>query len=298
MYVTGGTGFVGSELIKQWIRCSSRNRAIVQTRFPERYIDSESVKYVKRYSDVATERIDAVVNLAGAPIADKRWSPKRKNLLFQSRVDLSESLVEDMALSPPKIVVSASAIGYYGLGDAFVDEVDTAGEGFASNLCESWEQAIAPAAEYSRLVVFRLGVVLGEGGMMEKLLPLYCLGLGGPIGKGKQWLSWIHIDDVIGAILLAVGDSGQVGTPLKGTYNLTSPEPVQQKLFAKTLGNVLGRPAFVATPAFVFLAGFGEMGRELLLGGQRVLPTRLLENGYRFSHSDLKSALTKIVCAI
>ncbi len=298
MYVTGGTGFVGSELIKQWVRASSYNRVIVQTRFPERYIDSESVKYVKRYGDVATERVDAVVNLAGAPIADKRWSAKRKDLLSQSRVGLSESLVNDMALSPPKVVVSASAIGYYGLGDSVVDEVDTAGEGFASHLCESWEQAIAPAAEYSRLVVFRLGVVLGDGGMMAKLLPLYRFGLGGPIGKGNQWLSWIHIDDVIAAILQAVGDTGQEGTQLKGTYNLTSPEPIQQKLFAKTLGNVLGRPAFVPTPAFVFLAGFGEMGKELLLGGQRVLPNRLLENGYQFSHPGLKKALTRIVCDI
>ncbi len=298
IYVTGGTGFVGSELTKQWIAKSKQNRVIVQTRCPEQYNDSESVKYVRCYKDVATEHVDAVINLAGAPIADKRWSAKRKSLLCESRVALSESLVEDMALSPPKVVVSASAIGFYGLGDSAVDELDSVGEGFASDLCKSWEQAIAPAAEYSRLVVFRLGVVLGDGGMMAKLLPLYRLGLGGPVGKGNQWLSWVHIDDVIEAILQAVGESGQDGTQLKGTYNLTSPEPVQQKLFAKTLGNVLGRSAFVPTPAFVFLTVFGEMGRELLLGGQRVFPNRLLETGYQFSHPDLKKALTKILRVI
>ncbi len=285
LYVTGGTGFVGSALVREWLGRDGDFEVIIQTRFPDKAPNQNRVRYVQRYAEVDAP-VTAVVNLAGAPIADKRWRAQRKSELETSRISLTEALVDDMRANKPDVVVSASAIGFYGLGATEVDESNKAGHGYAAELCERWEKAVKPCAAYTRLVIARLGVVIGRGGMLDKLKPMYTLGLGGPIASGNQWLSWVHIHDVHAGILEVIDDPSY-----EGAYNFTSPAPVQQKVFAKRFASAMHRPAIVPTPAFVLRLVFGDMAEELLIGGQRVLPKRLQEKGVRFQYSDLVSAL-------
>lgn len=290
IYITGGTGFIGSCLVSYWTGLSSLHRVVVQTRHPERCKVSDQVKYVKSLTDLEPVDLLAVVNLAGAPIADSRWTASKKKELEESRIGLTADLASLLAKSPPKVVVCASAIGFYGYGNSEVDESSARGDGYASELCDRWEAETKRFAEYSRLVTFRLGVVIGDGGVLAKLLPLYRVGLGGSIGSGKQWFSWVHILDVVSAIVLAIEDS-----TWQGVYNLTAPEPVRQLHFAKTLAGVIRRPCFMPMPAWVLDAVFGQMARELLLGGQRAVPARLEEREFDFRYPELKRAVSNVL---
>ncbi len=289
LYITGGTGFVGSALAKAWLARSAQHRVIIQTRRPDKCINTVRCSYVADYRNV-TQTVFALVNLAGAPIADGRWSEKRKRILEESRIQLTEGLVSATRDAPPKVVVSGSAIGYYGCGQAPMDEGQPAGSGYAAYLCRRWEEAAAPFAEHSRLVVPRLGVVLGPGGALDKLLPLYKLGLGGRIGSGRQWFSWIHRDDLVQVILAAIDSSSW-----KGPINAVAPHAVQQYEFASTLGRTLKRPVFMPTPALAMRLAFGQMAEELLIGGQRVVPEKLLANGFEFAYPDVNAALAEVI---
>lgn len=234
--------------------------------------------------------IDAAIHLSGKNVA-VRWNAKRKAELVQSRVESTRLLCRTLAeLNPkPATLIAASAIGFYGdRGDEMLDENSPPGVGFFPDLCKEWEGATDPARDAGiRVVNLRIGVVLSiHGGALAKMLLPFRLGLGGPIGTGKQYMSWIEAGDLIRAIEFALSNSN-----LAGPVNAVAPEPVRQREFAKTLAHVLHRPAILPMPAAAVRFLFGEMGQTLLLGGAKVLPKRLSEAGYSFQYSHLEDAL-------
>ena len=238
----------------------------------------------------ALEGFDAVVHLAGDNIFG-RWTAQKKARIYGSRVDGTRLLAQALAnlARPPKTLITASAIGYYGHRAAdVVDEDSAPGMGFLANVVREWEAAAAPAAERGiRVVNLRFGVVLSAaGGALATMLPPFRLGAGGPVGDGRQYMSWVAIDDVIGAILHALGTH-----ELSGPVNVVAPTVVTNREFASTLGRVLARPAVLPLPAFIVKLAFGEMGEELLLASTRVQPKRLQESGYPFRFPELEGAL-------
>ncbi|MCX6937124.1 MAG: TIGR01777 family oxidoreductase [Verrucomicrobia bacterium] len=243
----------------------------------------------------AAGEFDAVVHLAGAGIADARWTPARKRLIRESRVAGTRLLAEALAAKarPPRVVVGGSAIGYYGGGgEAWLDEQSPAGAGFLAGVTQAWEQAWAPLdAAGTRRVYLRTGVVLSPaGGALAKMLTPFRLGLGGPAGTGDQWWSWISIDDLVGAIGHALSTPG-----VRGPLNAVAPVPVTSRDFAHGLGKVLGRPAILPLPASVLRLALGELADEALLASQRVRPGVLRESGYRFRHENLADALRHLL---
>jgi len=245
--------------------------------------------------DAATlSAMDAVVHLAGENLVGL-WTEAKKRRIRDSRLNgtrlLSESLAK-LAL-PPKVLVAASAIGYYGdRGDEELDESSSPGTGFLAEVCQEWEAATHPAREAGiRVVNLRIGVVLTpRGGALGKMLGPFKAGLGGRMGSGKQWQSWIALDDLLGAILHTL-----VADQLAGPVNAVAPNPVTQSDFARTLGKVLRRPTYAAMPAFVARLAFGEMADEMLLASARVVQRELLSSGYAFRHPTLGAALTPLV---
>ncbi len=239
---------------------------------------------------------DAAVHLAGAGIGDKRWSPARKRVILESRVEstrlLSDSLVA--LSSPPPVLVSASAVGFYGIrGDEELTESSSPGTDFLAGVCRSWEQATAPASAGGiRTVLVRTGVVLSPaGGALGKQLPLFRLGLGGPMGSGAQYRSWITLDDEISVILHCMADHG-----LSGPVNATAPVPATDRELADAVGAALHRPTMVRVPAAVLRVVLGtEMAEELVLGGQRVRPAALTARGFAFAHTDLGDAVASVL---
>lgn len=250
-----------------------------------------------RYS-IALARIegfDAVVNLAGESIAEGRWTDDKKRRIRESRVKGTKLLGDALAnlTVPPKTFVCASAIGYYGnRGDERLTETSAAGDDFLAKVCAEWEGATTLATEKGiRVVNARFGVILDtNGGALKKMLPPFRMGLGGRIGSGKQWMSWIALDDVVAGILFALAKHS-----IKGPVNFVAPVPVTNAVFTKTLGKVLSRPTVLPVPAFAIKLLFGEMGEALLLGGQRVGPERLVGEGFQFSYPQLESALAHIL---
>jgi len=236
--------------------------------------------------------VDAVVNLGGAGIADARWSEERKRSIVESRVETTERLVEAMRRTTrrPRVFLSASAVGYYGdRGAELVDEDAGPGEGFLAGVCVAWERAaLAAAGLGARTVLLRTGVVLtARGGALAKMLPAFRAGLGGPVGGGRQGLSWISHDDAVYAM------HHLMRRAVEGPVNLVSPHPLAQADFAKALGRALGRPAVLPLPGFAVKLLFGRMGEEVLLSGCRALPTRLERSGFRFELPDLPAALSR-----
>ena len=233
--------------------------------------------------------VQAVVHLAGEPIA-QRWTAARKEAIRVSRVEGTTLIARTIASMPaPPALLSGSAVGYYGdRGDELLDEQSAAGSNFLSRVTEEWEQATAPAAAAgARVVLLRTGVVLAkEGGALAKLLPPFRMGLGGPIGNGRQWMSWIALDDHLRAIERALHD-----VELRGPVNLVSPNPVTNAEFASTLGRVLARPALVPVPRFALELLFGEMADAALLASQRVMPGALRAAGFTFELPTLEQAL-------
>jgi uncharacterized protein (TIGR01777 family) len=241
------------------------------------------------------EGFDAVIHLAGAGIADGRWTKKRKETLFLSRCRDTWLLSQVLCrlYRPPKTVISASAIGFYGdRGDEELTEDSSPGKGFLSHLCQEWEKATdAIENRGSRVVHPRFGAVLGaEGGVLQKMIGLFRWGLGGKFGSGKQKVSWISIDDLLGGIYHCL-----MHEELSGPVNLVAPRPVSQEEFTRLLAKKLRRPAFCHAPAFALKWALGEMAEELLLSSQNVIPKKLQETGYVFQHPDLKTALDAIL---
>lgn len=294
--ITGGSGFIGSRLIADWLNAG--HQIVVFTRRPSQ-VKQRWGGRVEAASSLAmlNQRFDWLVNLAGEGIADKRWSEKRKQQLRQSRIDLSRDLLQWAHDSQQQfeLVLSGSAIGVYGSypdddqqGAGFTEQ-SANGTGFAAQLCRDWE-AVGHEFEAlcQRLVILRTGVVLGtHGGMLARLWLPFSLALGGVIGSGKQVLSWIHMDDYCRAINFISNNS------VSGVVNMTSPQAVTNRQFTKTLGQVMSRPTIAPMPAVVAKLLFAEMS-ELLLGGQRVVPQQLVDQGFVFDHADIHDALQQI----
>ncbi|OLF51892.1 TIGR01777 family oxidoreductase [Pseudomonas chlororaphis] len=289
--LTGGTGLIGRQLCSHWL--TQGHRLTVWSRRPAQVpaLCGAQVRGIARLNELGEERVDAVINLAGAPIADRPWTHRRKALLWSSRVTLTENLLawlEDRA-QKPGVLISGSAVGWYGDGGEreLDEESPPVSEDFASQLCIAWEETAQRAEAMGiRVVLVRTGLVLAaEGGFLSRLLLPFKLALGGPIGNGRQWMPWIHIKDQIALIdfLLHRNDAS-------GPYNACAPKPVRNREFAKTLGSVLRRPAIVPMPAFALRLGLGELSL-LLLGGQRAVPARLLAAGFTFQFTDLRAAL-------
>ncbi len=245
----------------------------------------------------ALEGADAVIHLAGESIAALRWTAAKKDRIRNSRVTGTRQLCEAFARlpRPPRVLVAASAIGYYGdRGDEILDEDSAPGSGFFPDLCRDWEAATRPATEAGiRVVNLRFGVVLARaGGALPRMLPPFRLGLGGPLGGGRQFMSWIALDDAVGAIRHALRDE-----TLRGPVNAVSPQPVTNRDFARTLGGILHRPTFFRVPAFVLKLVLGEMAGPLLLASARVAPRKLEAAGFAFRFPALAGALRQALAA-
>lgn len=294
--VSGSTGLIGMQLCAFLQAAGHEVVRLVRpsTTLPPDASDQPRVLWNDQTGEVlegSMEGFDTVIHLAGAGIGDKRWSAKRKALIETSRTVATEQLVRlfTSLANPPKTFLCSSAIGFYGnRGDEVLDETSTAGDNFLAKTCIAWEAAGAAASEAGiRTVWMRTGIVTTPmGGALQKLLLPTLVGAGGPAGGGRQYYSWISMDDQIYATyhLMMTPDC-------EGVYNLTAPEPVTQKQYAKVLGSVLRRPAFAPAPGFVLKLMFGELAQALVLDGQRVLPKRLQESGYVFRHERLEPCL-------
>jgi uncharacterized protein (TIGR01777 family) len=247
--------------------------------------------------EAAAPTCDAVINLAGEPIA-QRWTEPAKKRIYDSRVAGTRRLVSALSTQSrrPRVLVCASAVGYYGSrGDEILTESSPPGSGFLPRLVTDWEQTARTAEALDiRVVSLRFGMVLGHGGALAKLLPPFRLGAGGRLGSGRQWMSWIHIDDVVSLILFAMENAA--GVPLSGAVNATAPYPVTNDEFTRRLGAALRRPAIFPIPVFALKLLFGEMS-EVLLDSQRVLPATAQAAGFHFQYPDLSAALKNILAA-
>jgi uncharacterized protein (TIGR01777 family) len=289
--VSGSHGLVGSALVRalesdgQEVFCLVRHKPRPAAREIEWDPDRGTITVA------ALEGLDAVVHLAGESIATGRWTDEKKQRIRDSRVRGTKLLSESLANlnSPPKTFVCASAIGYYGdRGNLILDEGTAPGSDFLSSVCAEWEQACeAAAAKGIRVINIRIGVVLSAGGgALAKMLTPFRMGVGGRVGSGKQWMSWIALDDVIGGIKFVLSTES-----LSGPVNFVAPQPVTNAEFTKTLGKVLSRPTLFPIPAFGVRLAFGEMADALLLSGQRINPARLKQAGYKFEYAELESTL-------
>jgi uncharacterized protein (TIGR01777 family) len=304
VFVTGGTGLVGRRLVRQ---LTQRGDAVVAlTRRPEavRELLGAGVTIVDgdpaqpaAWLD-ALVACDAVIHLAGENVFARRWTVAFKELLRSSRIQSTENVVQGLARQPrtpsghPKVLVNASAIGYYGPhGDELLEESSPHGDDFLAHLCVDWEKAACAAESHGvRVAVVRVGMVLDkEGGALKQMLTPFKLGVGGPVGRGRQWVSWIHHADLSGLLLLALDNAAARG-PLNGT----APNPVTNREFGKALGRALHRPAFLPTPAFALRVALGQVA-VLATTGQRVLPRQAQALGYAFRFPTIDAALTDIL---
>ena len=285
--ITGASGFIGQELVKTLARDGHELFLLThRTALSDGHVRLSSLTELPKI----TTALDAVINLAGAPIVGRRWTEARKKVLWESRVDLTETLVETVAQlkSPPQIFLSGSAIGIYGdQGDDALDESSTLKGGFGHRLCVAWEQAAQKAERFgSRVVLLRTGLVIGSGGGFLKPMEWpFRLGLGGPIGLGRHWMSWIHRDDHIRLMCALLNDPHA-----RGPYNLTAPHPVTNTEFTATLARIVRRPAFFRIPAKLLQWTLGEMA-GLLLESTRVTPEKALKAGFVFQYPELEPAL-------
>jgi uncharacterized protein (TIGR01777 family) len=292
--VTGSTGLIGTELVS----LLKKNNHHVLRMVRKTPAGSDEVQWDPASGipdKTSIEGLDAVVHLAGENIAAGRWTTEQKRRIRESRIQGTRLLAQSLAylFDPPKVLISVSAIGYYGdRGEQRLDESSAPGSGFLPELCREWEAATAQAsARHIRVVNPRLGMVLSAaGGSLAKMLPIFRLGIGGRVGSGKQYMSWIAIDDLVRIIEYAIQDES-----LRGPINAVAPNPVTNLEFSKILGRVLNRPSFMALPAFAARLIWGQLADEVLLASARVSPERLLQSNYKFLFPNLEAALRHIL---
>jgi len=296
--VSGGTGLVGSSLIPALQRVGHDVSLLSRRATPSPPGGAKSFRWDPQTGTLdaaALEGVDGIIHLAGESIAGGIWTAKRRRRILDSRVSGTRFLAERAAAhpTPPRVFVSASAIGYYGdRGDEFLTEHSAAGSGFLAEVSRAWEEAAAPAAARGiRTVFLRLGLVLGAtGGALSAMLPIFRLGLGGPMGNGRQWVSWVALEDVVGAIAFALSRDD-----LSGPMNIVAPEPARNRDFARAVGHALGRPALLPAPAFALKLFLGALAEEALLSSTRVNPSLLLASGYPFRFPSLAGALESVI---
>lgn len=295
--ITGGAGFVGTQLTSRLIQ--DRHEVTILTRSLKgakrsspgiSYLEGDPTK--KGPWQEAIKNHDAVINLAGASIFSK-WTEEHKKAIRESRVKTTQNIVEGIPSQPPKqfTLFSTSAVGYYGFcGDEELGEDSPPGNDFLARIAQEWEgEALKARNKGARVVITRFGIVMGEqGGALSQMIPLFKKYIGGPIGSGKQWFSWVHIKDLAGAFVFLIKHP-----EISGPVNVCSPNPVRNRDLAKALGKALHRPSFIPAPGFMVRLVLGEFG-TVILQGQRVIPRRLLENGFVFQYPDIEKALQSI----
>lgn len=299
--LTGGTGFVGKNLIQQLqgVTVVSRNPYTAKQRLQDAGL-AHNLNEVISWDNgldsknlARTPPINSVINLMGESIAEGRWTSAKKARIRSSRVEGTQSLVNSIIESAniPEVFISASAIGLYGdTGETVVDENAPVGRGFLPEVCQEWESATAPLEEIGvRVVHLRIGIVLGSnGGALKKLVPLFRTGLGGPLGNGNQWMAWIHVLDLVSMIQWLIEH------PVIGAVNATAPNPVRNRDFTKTLGRTVGRPAFLPAPQFAVRLALGEFANSLF-NSSRIIPGVALSHGFQFQFADIQSALQNAI---
>jgi uncharacterized protein (TIGR01777 family) len=295
--ITGATGFIGSILTDRlWNQLYD---VALLSRRPPREVNVTKKEWFAWQPGVggewekAVDGADGIVNLAGEPIAGKRWSAAQKQKLRSSRIDATKSLVHAIAKAKvkPKFLINASAVGYYGShGDETITEKTGPGQGFLSQLCVEWEEEANEAESFGvRVVLVRTGIVLGKGkGALAKMVPPFKMFAGGPLGSGQQWMPWIHIEDEVGLLCFLIENDNA-----RGAFNTTAPNPVTMKEFSKALGDVLDRPSWVSVPPSALALMVGEMA-DMLLSGQRAVPEAALKLGYTFKYPEIRDALRSL----
>jgi uncharacterized protein (TIGR01777 family) len=293
--ITGGTGFIGRALTQSLTRQGHDVTVLSRNLNAVEKMAVPSVKALNNLDQLKPEdSYQIIINLAGAPIFDARWSDARKQTIRDSRINLTKQLVNCMAAMTvkPELLISGSAIGYYGdQGDAVLTEQSTTHTDFSQQLCVDWENEAKRAEQFGvRVCLIRTGLVLGDGGgLLQRMLLPFKLGLGGRLGNGQQWMSWIHREDWIAIALRMITDLS-----MQGAYNATAPNPVTNNEFTRALAQGLKRPALLPVPACLLKMLLGEMS-GLVLGSQRVVPERLLAEGFTFQYTDLSSALAEVL---
>ncbi len=290
--ISGSSGLVGSQLVGYFRQQGAQVTRVVRQDADAKYGES-IVRWNFLEQRIESEKLeshDVVIHLAGANIADKPWTVKYKSEISQSRIEGTAFLSQTLALlrRPPKVLLSASAVGFYGHhpSEEILDESSPQGQGFLPQLCGQWEKATQPA-QGIRVIHMRFGLVLSnKGGGLAKMLPIFDIGLGGKLGNGRQMMSWIALSEIPFIILHLIQDPSIIGP-----VNVVSPHPVSNAEFTRILGKAIKRPTIVPVPAFAVRMMFGEMGNELLLKGARVLPARLQKSGYVFRYPDIASGL-------
>ncbi|GAB6181978.1 TIGR01777 family oxidoreductase [Desulfotomaculum defluvii] len=300
LLITGGTGFVGSSLVKHLTELNYQ--VVIVSR--KEHAPGSGIVYTKvpgpnqRFSRGLIEQLDGVINLGGHNISQGRWSKAVKKRILESRLQLTKQIVDSIGrnksegLAYPKVLINASAVGYYGTHPQQVfQEESPRGKGFLAEVCQGWEQAAREAEKYGvRVVLLRLGMVLGPGGALQKMTLPYRYGCGGYIGGGQQWCSWIHRDDVVNIATQALE-----GGTWEGVYNLCSPNAVTMKELNKVISDVLGKRSWTRMPALMARLVMGEMAEELLINGQKVMPRRLMARNYHFKFPEIQPALKDIL---
>lgn len=301
--VTGATGFVGERLVERLQEEGHQILVLVRSPdkaaklFPQqKFPNLEVVGYQPQSSgdwQKALSGCDGVVNLAGEPLVGDRWTSTRKQEIINSRAVGTQKLIEGIAAAEhqPSVLVNASAIGYYGASEtAIFDESSTSGDDFLAEVCQAWEKAAQATTDTgTRLVIFRIGIVLGMGGALAKMLPPFQMFAGGPIGTGNQWFSWIHRDDLVNLILDALTDSNK-----SGVYNATAPNPVRMNELCQVMGKVLNRPSWLPVPDFALELLLGEAA-QLVLEGQNVTPQKTQAAGFQYKYDTIDAALKQIL---